>query len=81
MGQPFEECVSLPEELLNDYIQASGFVNIVLQDNMVIKVEKNLEAWESGYSTPPTSTIQTPSEIDKLRADIDFIAAMTGVEL
>lgn len=54
MSQPFDDCVSLPEELLQSYLDANGFVNIAVEDGVVTSVEKNVEAWESWKQTLPS---------------------------
>lgn len=44
MGQPFPLCVALPDELLDAYIQAKGFVYLEVEDGEVVTVEVNQEA-------------------------------------
>lgn len=51
MGQPFDDCVSLPDEFLQPYLDANGFVNITVEDGVVTNVEKNVEAWEAWHSS------------------------------
>ena len=60
--QPFDECVSLPDELLNDYIKSNGFATIAVQDGMVTSVKKNEAAWEAWNAAQP------PADLDTLRA-------------
>lgn len=61
--QPFDECVSLPDELLNDYIKSNGFATIAVQDGMVTSVKKNEAAWEAWNAAQP------PADMDTLRAE------------
>ena len=60
--QPFDGCTSLPENLLQPYLEANGFVNITVEDGVVISVEKNVEAWEAWNAAQP------PVDLDALRA-------------
>lgn len=68
-GQPnsieTENSVSLPDELLQPYLDANGFVNITVEDGVVTSVEKNVEAWEAWKATLPPETdpiVQAKSE-------------------
>ena len=65
MGQPFPDCIGLPEELLEDYLNANGFVNATVEDDVVTSVEKNIDAWEAWKSTLPPEAdpiVQAKSE-------------------
>lgn len=62
MGEPFDGCLALPDELLPAYIQANGFVTIAVQDDTVTSVEKNEAAWEAWNAAQP------PVDLDALRA-------------
>ena len=44
-------------------------------------VAPNTEAWEAWKSSLPPQPEPEPTETERLRADVDFLAAMTGVEL
>ena len=41
----------------------------------------NTEAWEAWKSSLPPQPEPEPTEAERLRADVDFLAAMAGVEL
>ena len=73
--QPFDGCTSLPENLLQPYLEANGFVNITVEDGVVISVEKNEEAWEAWKATlPPESDplVQAKSErIAQSKTDLE----------
>lgn len=56
MGQPFPDCIGLPEELLENYLNANGFVNVTVEDGAATSVEKNVEAWEAWRATLPPET-------------------------
>ena len=62
MGEPFDGCLALPDELLPAYLQANGFVTITVQDDTVTSVEKNQAAWETWNAAQP------PVDLDALRA-------------
>lgn len=62
MGESFDGCLALPDELLPAYIQANGFVTIAVQDDTVTSVEKNEAAWEAWNAAQP------PVDLDALRA-------------
>lgn len=62
MGESFDSCLALPDELLPAYIQANGFVTIAVQDDTVTSVEKNEAAWEAWNAAQP------PVDLDALRA-------------
>lgn len=63
------------------YLQYNGFIRITSTDPVTI--EPNIAAWEVWKATeaekPPIP--QTPTAEEQLRADIDYLAIMTGVEL
>lgn len=80
MVQPFQDCIALPDELLQSYLDARGFVTLTLDGNTVTAVETNQTALDAYLAGHP-DTEPEPIEQEKIRADIDFIAAMTGVEL
>jgi len=44
-------------------------------------VTPNTEAWEAWKDGLPPEPEPEPTEAERLRADVDFLAAMTGVEL
>lgn len=82
MGQPFDGCISLPDDLLSDYIEARGFVIPIVKDNTVVSLKSNQEALDSYLAEhPDVEQEPQPTEEEQLRADIDYIAVMTGIEL
>ena len=62
MEQPFDGCLTLPDELLPAYLQANGFVTIAVQDGTVTSVEKNEATWNAWNVAKP------PDDLDALRA-------------
>ena len=80
MGQPFQDCIELPDELLQPYLDARGFVNLTVDGGTVTAVETNQTALDAYLAEHP-DTEPEPTEQEKIRADIDFLSAMTGVTL
>lgn len=72
--------VQFPEELLSEFIEYNGFVSLTIENNTVIAITPEVEKWEAWKATQ-TEPEATPTEMQQLRADIDYIAIMTGVEL
>ena len=78
-----EGMFELPDELLSSYIEYHGFVNLTVDENDIITaIECNQEALDAYLAelANQESTIE-PTETEQLRADVDYIAVMTGVEL
>lgn len=63
MGQTFPNSITLPDELLSDYVAYNGFVNLTTDGNTVTAVEPNTEAWEAWKATLPPEP--DPLEIAK----------------
>lgn len=64
------------------YLEHNGFVR-VLSTNPVV-IEPDLEAWEAwkkAEAEKPEPEPQPPTELEQLRADVDFLSAMAGVTL
>lgn len=58
-----------------------GFAALTLNSNNIITVfTANSVAWAAWQSAHPTTT-QEPTVEEQLRADVDYIAVMTGVTL
>lgn len=53
MGQPFPGCVALPDELLDPYIQARGFVYLEIENGEVVAVEVNQDALDAYLAEHP----------------------------
>lgn len=72
MGQPFTECIKLPDELLADYLAYNGFVNLTTDGDTVIAVEPNTEAWEAWKSTVPDPLIEEKEQrIMQSKSDLE----------
>lgn len=71
-----EDYAVVPAKMVEDIIATRGYCDIVLNDDKTEVV--SFTAREIPKIEKPEQPI---SETDRLRADIDFIALMTGVEL
>lgn len=66
MGQLFPNSLALPDDLLAPYIEARGFVTLILDGNTVTAVETNqeaLDAYLEEYPDIPVEPIPTDHEI------------------
>lgn len=65
------------------YLDNHGCIKVISQEPVVIEVdEEKLKAWEEMQANQAIQEQQTnPLSNQQLRADIDYISAMTGVEL
>ena len=76
MGQPFHGSVSLPDDLLSDYINAKGFVIPVIENGEVVSLEVNQEALDAYNEEHP----DVP-EPDQQPTTEDILNALLGVTL
>lgn len=77
---PFKGSVILPDELLEKYFEYKRFVFITVENDVVTNIEPNteaLETWQAAQIDEP----EPVSVLEQLRADVDYIAIMTGVKL
>lgn len=82
----FDGAIPLTDGQSEMLVQYNGFVVITREPdpNLVgsaVTVTPNTEAWEAWKSSLPPQLEPEPTEAERLRADVDFLAAMTGVEL
>lgn len=80
-SSPAPGLLALPEKFLPMFLENNGFVTLTIEDSAVTGMEPNLEAWEAWKTSLPEPTPAPPTALEQLRADMDFIAIMTGVEL
>lgn len=71
--------LNFPDEFIDEFVSYNGFVVLSVEGDTVTGIEPNIEAWEKWKATQ-TETEEV-TELEQLRADIDYIAVMTGVEL
>ena len=73
-NNPYEDYVIVPEEMVEDIFTTKGICDIVLNDEgteVVSFVARDI----------PEPEPEPVTEMEQLRADVDYIAVMTGVEL
>lgn len=56
MRQPFNNCIQLPEELLNTYLDSNGFVTLTIENNIITNIEQNTEAYNAWKESLPLET-------------------------
>ena len=71
-----EEFAVVPDEMVQDIVATHGFCDIVLNDEGTELV--SFTAREIPEKPEPETPV---SETEQLRADVDYIAIMTGVDL
>ena len=74
MGQTFPSSVVLPDDLLSDYINAKGFVILVIENAAVVSLEINqaaLDAYNAEHPDVPEPDPQPTTE--------DILNALLGV--
>ena len=62
MGQPFPNCVTLPDDLLSPYRAAKGFVALTVEDGAVTSLETNQEALDAYEADHPDLPPEEPEE-------------------
>jgi hypothetical protein len=69
-----EGWIAIPEELVDKAWECKGYCDLVIQDGVLV----DLIPGEVPETPEPEDV---PTETEQLRADVDYIAVMTGVEL
>lgn len=69
--------VEVPAHLEASVWSSMGWCNLDIQDGVLVGITPTERPEPEPEPEPTTS----PTELEKLRADIDFIAAMGGIEL
>lgn len=76
-----------PDEFLPEFFKdgkrAAGFVAIEDDGETVTSCQWDEDAYQEWCEAnpEPAPAVTQPSEVERLRADIDYLAIMTGVEL
>lgn len=72
MGQPFADCVALPDELLSDYLACKGFAILSVENGTVTAVEANQEALDAYEAEHPETEPEDPEPTTEDRvADLE----------
>ena len=75
MGQPFPNCIALPDALLSDYLATRGFCNITVEDGVVTALTVNQEALDAYLAEFPDV------EPEKQITTEELLAALLGEEV
>lgn len=75
MGQPFPNCVALPDELLSAYLDTKGFCTLTVQDGAVTALTVNQEALDAYLKEFPD--VEPEKEI----TTEELLAALLGEEV
>lgn len=76
-GEAFDGALKLPDELLNDYIEAKGFVHLEARNGVVSLVRINRNAYDAYISSIPEPQADPQARIDELKrnlTDTDYVA-------
>ena len=80
MCQPFPNCVELPDNLLESYLDAKGFVNFSITDNKVSSIVVNQEALDAyNKDYPEVEPTKLPTNEERISALEDVMLEMLGV--
>ena len=75
MGQPFNNCIQLPEELLNTYLDSNGFVTLTIENDIITNIEQNTEAynvWKESLPPEADSLISAKEErVAQSKSDLE----------
>lgn len=85
----FKNAIPLTDEQAQMVVDYNGFVTITSAEEeyeegffrTVYTVEPNLEAWEKWKASQSDPEDIPPTKEEQLRADVDYLALMTGVDL
>lgn len=72
MGQSFDGCINLPDELIAEYISSKGFVEITLDGNTVMKIHRNEDAYNN-YSENHSEKEDTSSKSNEIALATTFM--------
>lgn len=76
-GEAFDGALKLPDELLNDYIEAKGFAYLEATNGTITAVKLNREAYNTYINSRPEPAEDKQSKIAELKrnlAETDYIA-------
>lgn len=88
-SNPFKGAIPLTDEQAQMVVDYNGFVTVTSHEETIVEdftktvyeVTPNLEAWEKWKASQPEPEEIPPSKEEQLRADVDYLALMTGVDL
>lgn len=79
----FENSLMLPDKLLSGYIKCRGFIIPTIEGEEITSIKVNQKALDTYLAEYPDVEEPEPdiSAEEQMRADIDYLAIMMGVEL
>ena len=85
----FKNAIPLTDEQAQMVVDYNGFVTVTSHEETIVEdftktvyeVTPNLEAWEKWKASQSDPEEIPPSKEEQLRADVDYLALMTGVDL
>lgn len=69
MGQPFPDCVALPDELLSAYLDTKGFCTLTVEDGAVTALVVDQEALDAYNAEHPDVEPEKPVTVEDLQAE------------
>lgn len=79
--ESFPGSVILPESMLEQYLQNNGFVGLVIDESGdITEIIPDKTAQKVWKEAAPEEIINRAG-VEKIRADVDYLAIMTGVDL
>ena len=80
--EPPEGYLQVPDGVDSSAMQeCGGFVTLTVEDGVLTAITGDKEAYQAYLDSLPEPEEPEPTREDRLRADLDFLAAMEGVEL
>ena len=88
-SNPFKGAIPLTDEQAQMVVDYNGFVTVTSHEEeyeegffrTVYEMTPDTEAWEEWKASQPDPEEIPPSKEEQLRADVDYLALMTGVDL
>lgn len=88
-SNPFPGAIPLTDEQAQMVVDYNGFVTVTSHEETIVEdftktvyeITPNLEAWEKWKASQSEPEEIPPSKEEQLRADVDYLALMTGVDL
>lgn len=89
-SNPYENYAVIPDDMVEGITETKGFCDIEVIDENIVEIVEDVEKvigtrkvvskWIA-RDIPEVEEPEIVSEMEQLRADIDYISIMTGVEL
>ena len=76
--------ISIPDEFISAWEQYKPFVTIAIENGVIASIEDNPTARAAQKAIDDAAQVEQgkiPTDTERLRADVDYLAMVTGVEL